>query len=84
MKISSQFQKCLETIHNFLDNSTQCYIQWYGMISQDEFNDFMELNKIINVYFIEGTSHIKFEYNDLQKKKFKEFYNELVLKDDFS
>ena len=83
MKISSQFQKCLETIHNFLDNSTQCYIQWIVMVSQDEFNSFMELNKIINVYFIEGTSHIKIEYNDLQKKKFKEFYNELVLKDDF-
>lgn len=43
----------------------------------------MDLNKIINVNFIEGTSHIKFEYNDLQKKKFKEFYNELAIKDDF-
>ena len=53
------------------------------MVSQDEFYAFMDLNKIINVNFIEGTSHIKFEYNDLQKKKFKEFYNELVLKDDF-
>lgn len=84
MKISNQFKKCLETIHYYLDDSTQCYFQWLGMVSQDEFNSFMELDKIINVYFIEGTSHIKFEYNDLQKKKFKEFYNELVIKDDFS
>lgn len=84
MKISNQFKKCLDTIHNLLNGSTQCYIQWIGMVSQDEFNSFMELNKIITVSFIEGTSHIKFEYDDLQKKKFKEFYNELVLKDDFS
>ena len=53
------------------------------MVSQDEFNSFMDLNKIVTVSFIEGTSHIKFEYDDLQKKKFKEFYNELVIKDDF-
>ena len=83
MKISSQIKECLEKIHNSL-NEKQCFFHWSGYVYQDDFDALMELNRIVNIYFIKGTTNIKFEYDDLQKKKFKEFYNELLLKDDFS
>ena len=79
---SDKFKTLLDCIYR-----NQCtngaYFMGY-MISDEDMKALCELRNYIDVYFLNSDNKVHVKWNDLQRKKFLEFYQEVQIKDDFN
>ena len=82
---SDKFKKLLDCIKDKIYNGQYCNGAYYmgSYINDYDMKALCELRNYIDVYFTSNDNKVHFKFNDLQQKKFLEFYQKVQIKDDF-